>query len=256
MTVPRASRSFDTGAAGYEATVAPTLRPVARRVVERAALRPSERVLDIGTGTGNAAAAAVGGGRTVVGVDGAPGMLELARRKVPTAVFEVMDFTALDFEDASFDVLISSHALHFASDREATLREWLRVTRPGGRLSLSGPGPVEVTPSALYGEIYAGVGIDTRGRYLGPDELRAIAESAGWTGVETEADSSLVVRLETEALFRTWRRIGSRGEATREWSEAQHEELTTAMLAATPRDERGAFVIPFGAVYLSARRPG
>jgi ubiquinone/menaquinone biosynthesis C-methylase UbiE len=255
MTVPRSSQSFDAGAAGYEATIARTLLPVARRVVDRAALRPNERVLDVGTGTGNAAAAAVGEGRTVVGVDGAPGMLEIARARVPAATFEVMDFTALGFEDASFDVLVSSHALHFATDREAALSEWLRVTRPGGRLSLSGPGPLEVTPSAVYAEIYAGVGIDTRGRYLGPDELRAIAESAGWTGVKTEADPSLVIRLETEELFRTWRRIGSRAEATRDWSEEQHEQLTLAMLAATPRDQTGAFLIPFGSVYLSARRP-
>ena len=255
MTVPRASQSFDTGAAGYEATIARTLLPVARRVVERAALRPGERVLDIGTGTGSAAAAAVGEGRVVIGIDGAPGMLELARRNVPLATFEVMDFTALGFADASFDVIVSSHALHFARDREAALREWLRVTRPGGRLSLSGPGPLAVTPSTLYAEIYAGVGIDTRGRYLGPGELRAVAETAGWAGVTTEADPSLVIRLETEELFRTWRRIGSQAEATRDWSEEQHEALTVAMLAATPRDDRGAFLIPFGAVYLSAHRP-
>ena len=255
MTVPRSSESFDTGARGYEATVARTLAPVARHVVERAQLRRGERVLDIGTGTGNAASAAVGDGRTVIGVDGAPGMLELARRAVPEVTFEVMDFNALSFPDASFDVLISSHALHFSRDREATLREWLRVARPGGRISLSGPGPLEVTPSALYAPIYERVGIDTSGRYLGPDDLRAIAEAAGWTDVTTESDPSVVLRFETEELFRIWRRIGSRAETTRDWSEEEHEALTVAMLAATPRDDSGAFVIPFGAVYLAARRP-
>lgn len=255
MTVPRSSESFDAGARGYEATVARTLLPVARHVVERAQLHPGERVLDIGAGTGNAAGAAIGDGRTVVGIDGAPGMLELARRAVPDATFEVMDFNALRFPDASFDVLISSHALHFSRDREATLREWLRVTGPGGRISLSGPGPLAVTPSALYAHIYERIGIDTSGRYLGPDELRAVAEAAGWTDVTTEADPALVIRLGSEELFRTWRRIGSRAEATRDWSDEEHEALTVAMLAATPRDDAGAFVIPFGAVYLSARRP-
>jgi SAM-dependent methyltransferase len=255
VTVPRGSQSFDVGAAGYEATIARTLLPVARRVVERAALRPDEHVLDVGTGTGSAAAAAVGEGRTVVGIDGAPGMLELARHNVPGASFEAMDFTALTFEDASFDVVVSSHALHFARDRETALREWLRVTRPGGRVSLSGPGPLEVTPSALYAHIYERTGIDTSGRYLGPEQLRAVAEAAGWADVATEADPSLVIRLGSEELFRTWRRIGSHAEATRDWSDEEHEALTVAMLAATPRDEDGAYVIPFGAIYLTARRP-
>lgn len=255
MTVPRASESFDAGAAGYEATIARTLLPVARRVVERAALRPNERVLDVGTGTGSAAAAAVGEGRTVVGIDGAPGMLELARRNVPTATFEAMDFSQLTFPDAAFDAVVASHALTFARDREGTLREWLRVTRPGGRLSLSVPGPLEVTPNALYAEIYAQHGVDNRGRYPTSDELAQWAAAAGWVSIETSAEPDLRIRLPSESLFRTWRSIGSRAETTRDWTDAQHDALTSAMLAITPRDDDGAFVIPFGALYLTAERP-
>ena len=40
------------------------------------------------------------------------------------------------------------------TDAGAVLAEWLRVTRPDGRLSLSVPGPRELTPTAIYGEIY------------------------------------------------------------------------------------------------------
>ena len=81
------AQRFSETAAGYAATMAPSLRPVAEAVVRRAQLQPGERVLDIGTGTGSAAAAARGEGRQVIGVDAAPGMLEIARREVPGARF-------------------------------------------------------------------------------------------------------------------------------------------------------------------------
>lgn len=254
MTVPRTSESFDAGAAGYEATIAQTLRPVARHVVALAALQPGEDVLDVGTGTGNAAAAAVGEGRHVLGVDGAPGMLEIARRTVPDARFEVMDFDRLALPDAGFDAIIASHALNLSRDRVATLREWLRVARPAGRLALSIPGPLAVTPTAVYHAIYARHGINTRGRYPTEEQLATDAETAGWTEARTTADATVQVRLPTEALFRVWRSIGSRGESTRDWTPEQHEELTREMLEATPRDRDGTFVIPFGAIYLTAKK--
>ena len=254
MTVPRSSESFDVGAAGYEATIGQTLRPVAARVVELAALAPGESVLDIGTGTGNAAAVAVGEGRRVVGVDGAPGMLEVARRKVPAATFQVMDFGRLDLADDGFDAIIASHSLNFAGDRVATLAEWLRVARPRGRLALSVPGPLAVTPNALYSAIYARHGIDSSGRYPTADQLEREAAAAGWSETSTLEDPSLTIRLANEELFRCWRSIGSRAESTRDWTVDQHEALTRAMLDATPRDGDGTFVIPFGAIYLTARK--
>lgn len=254
MTVPRTSESFDSGAAGYEATIARTLLPVARRVVELARLEAGEDVLDVGSGTGNAAAAAIGEGRRVVGVDGAPGMLEIARRKVPEARFEVMDFDRLDVPDDAFDVVIASHSLNFARDRVATLVEWLRVTRPGGRLALSVPGPLAVTPNALYAAIYAHHGIDSSGRYPTATQLEREAADAGWSEAATIEDPALTIRLTDEERFRRWRSIGSRAESTRDWTPDQHEALTRAMLDATPRDSDGAFVIPFGAIYLTATK--
>ncbi|HEX5578071.1 MAG TPA: methyltransferase domain-containing protein, partial [Candidatus Limnocylindria bacterium] len=60
---------FDATAEGYAATMAPSLRPVAAEVVRRARLQPGERVLDVGCGTGIAAAAARAAGAQVVGLD-------------------------------------------------------------------------------------------------------------------------------------------------------------------------------------------
>jgi hypothetical protein len=61
--------------------------------------------------------------------------------------------------------------------------------------------------------------------------------------------------LADEIAFRTWREIGARGPATAHFTAAQHEALTDAMLAVTPRATDGTLRIPFGALYLTARRP-
>lgn len=249
----RSPAGFSEAAADYLATMVPSLRPVAARVVERAALQPGERVLDLGTGTGSAAAAAMGGWRSVVGVDAAPGMLEVARLAVPGAVFELMDFSALAFEDGAFDCLLAVHSLLFSQDRGATLAEWHRVACPGGRLSLSVPGPLEVTPYAVYGEIYALHGFGDPGRYPSPEGLASLAVQAGWTDVQTDTDPHHAIVLPDDDAFRRWRSIGSRGAATADWSPERRDALTEEMLRVTPRDGDGRLRIPFGVIYLAAR---
>jgi SAM-dependent methyltransferase len=254
QSLPEGSAGFDRSAQGYAATMAPSLHPVATEVVRRAALGAGERVLDIGCGTGIAAAAAVGEGRTVVGVDGSPAMVDIARRDVPGASFAVMDFTDLRFDDGSWDVAISSHALLFANDRVAALAEWRRVVRAGGRLSLSVPGPGERTPVTIYGHIYERYGIDAApSRYPTQTQLAGWAEAAGWRGIATGADPEIAIRLADEEAFRLWRSIGSRAVASARWTDSQHEELTSEMLAVTPRERDGTFRIPFGALFLTAQ---
>jgi SAM-dependent methyltransferase len=250
---PGGSAVFQLNAPGYAETMAPSLRRVAAEVVRRAELVPGERVLDIGSGTGIAAAAAVGEGRTIVGVDGAAAMLDIARREVPSVNFGVMDFNQLAFPDASWDVAISSHALLFAEDPVAALREWRRVVRDGGRISLSVPGPGNLTPSVTYGPIYERWGIGASFSYPDEAELAGWADAAGWRGVSTAADPAMAIRLPDEDAFRTWRRTGSRAGATVGFTEEQHEALTLEMMGVTPREGDGTFRIPFGALYLSAR---
>ena len=252
--MPTPAERFSETAAGYAETMAPSLRPVAAEVVRRAALQPGERVLDTGTGTGIAAAAARGEGRTITGIDAAPGMLAIARSGVDGVTFEDGDFTSLRFADRSFDVVLAAHSLLFATDRVAALAEWLRVTGPRGRLSLSVPGPGSRTPTAIYAEIYDRHGIDTSDRYPTQRALAAWAQEAGWTDIETDADPGTAIVLPDEAAFRTWRAIGSQGPATAHYTAAQHDELTHEMLAITPREADGTLRIPFGAIYLTARR--
>ncbi len=251
---PVSAGYFSDVAAGYLATMVPSLLPVAARVVARAQLEPGERVLDVGTGTGIGAAAAVGEERRVTGIDSAEGMLTLARAQVPAVRFREMDFERLDFGDETFDCLLAVHSLLFAADRGAALGEWLRVTRRGGRLSLSVPGPSDAAPVAIYDEIYARHGIGTGGRYPEPEELERLAAAVGWRDPRTEVDPRHAIVLPDDEAFRLWRSIGSRGAATADWTPERQDALTDEMLAATPRQPDGSLRIPFGVIYLAARR--
>lgn len=245
--------SFSEGAAAYAETMAPSLRPVAAEVVRRAALQPGERVLDLGTGTGTAAAMAADEGRSVVGVDAAPGMLEIARREVPGVELVQADFVHLPMDGATFDVVLAVHALLFADDRVAALREWLRVARPGGRLSLSVPGPGTVVPNVLFGPVYDRYGIAWDDGYPTEDEIAGWAREAGWQEVKTDADPTVAIVLADADAFRTWLGIGARGRATGGWS-ARRLERFHAELMEVARDEGGSgFRLPFGALYLTAR---
>jgi ubiquinone/menaquinone biosynthesis C-methylase UbiE len=101
------------------------------------------RVLDLACGPGTLSrrlAIQVSPGGEVVGIDLAPGMIEVARAaQIPNARFEVMDIERLTFADGSFDAAACGHGIQFAPDLAAALRETRRVLRPTARFAASVP---------------------------------------------------------------------------------------------------------------------
>jgi demethylmenaquinone methyltransferase/2-methoxy-6-polyprenyl-1,4-benzoquinol methylase len=97
-------------------------------------LRPGERVLDVGAGTGVSTAELGRSGAFAVGVDLSVAMLRAGRRTRPTVPLVAGDALRLPFPDASFDAVTISFALRNVVDTGAALRELGRVTRSGGRL--------------------------------------------------------------------------------------------------------------------------
>ena len=102
----------------------------------RAALRlcPGDRVLDVGAGTGVSTAELARSGAYAVGSDISLGMLRAGRRSRPTVPLIAGDALRLPFADATFDAVTISFALRNIVDPASALREFARVTRPGGRL--------------------------------------------------------------------------------------------------------------------------
>jgi SAM-dependent methyltransferase len=132
--------ALDWGGGSYE-SLAAELLPAARVVVETAGLRPGERVLDLGCGTGNAALLAAARSATVTGVDPASRLLEIAlaraAREGRKVTFLPGEAASLPVDDSSLDVVLSVFALVFAPDPDAAAAELSRVLAPDGRIVLS-----------------------------------------------------------------------------------------------------------------------
>ena len=135
------ARQQRTWASGDYAAVAARIHSMAERLVEAADLVAGARVLDVATGSGNAAIAAARCGGEVVGIDYVPTLLDRARVRARAEGLEVelveADAEALPFADASFDAVLSVVGVMFAPDQERAAAELLRVCRPGGTIALA-----------------------------------------------------------------------------------------------------------------------
>jgi ubiquinone/menaquinone biosynthesis C-methylase UbiE len=139
-------------AAGYDGAFAQVTTHFAPFLLRAAHIAPGMRVLDIATGTGLAAEAAlnvVGSAGHVTAADLSPAMAENARVRLGqtrNASVAVEDGQALSFLDGSFDAAICSLGLMFFPDPQRGLTEFHRVLRPGGRAAVS----VNTVPERSY----------------------------------------------------------------------------------------------------------
>jgi ubiquinone/menaquinone biosynthesis C-methylase UbiE len=114
-------------------------------VIEWVHPTPGKRILDLACGPGTLTyrlAVDVLPDGEVVGIDLAPGMIEVARREAPSGLpvrFELMDMEDLGFPDGNFDAASCGHGLSFVPDLHRALAEARRVIKPGSRLGASVP---------------------------------------------------------------------------------------------------------------------
>jgi SAM-dependent methyltransferase len=111
-----------------------------RRAMLLAAVRPRERVLDLGSGAGRFVAALREAGAEPVGVEIAAAALERAARVAPGADLRLLEADgSIPLEHASVDVVWCSEVLEHVADTAHLLLEVRRVLRPGGRLLVTVP---------------------------------------------------------------------------------------------------------------------
>jgi len=126
-------------ATNYEKLMVPALfESWAERILDEAAVKPGDRILDVACGTGIVARTAIkrtgSNGTSVTGLDPNPGMLAVAESNTSGPEWKEGVAEELPFGDDSFNVVVSQFGLMFFQDRTAALREMYRVLAPGGRL--------------------------------------------------------------------------------------------------------------------------
>src|SRR4051812_23493897 len=104
-------------------------RPLFEAVLDAAGVMEGTRLLDIGCGSGLALQLGQRRGAIVSGLDVSPGLLAVARERLPDADLREGDMETLPFADDAFDAVIGVNAFQFAGDPVRALREAARVTR-------------------------------------------------------------------------------------------------------------------------------
>lgn len=147
------ARQQATWATGDFAVIGTRTAFAAELLCEAADLQAGWRVLDVATGSGNAALAAARRGCDAVGVDYVPALLDRARARAAAerlqAEFVPGDAEQLPFPDASFDAVTSIYGSMFAPDHPRAAGELARVCRSGGRIALA-----SWTPDGYVGEMF------------------------------------------------------------------------------------------------------
>ena len=164
---------------------------LAERLVELAAPRRNEQVLDIATGTAFVAILAarlVGESGKVVGVDISAGMLKQAEQAVAAADLNNIelvraDAEALNYAACSFDLIFCCNALPYMSDVPGALRQWHSLLRPGGRLAFNCWAEQSYVNARLLRDIASreGIHISMIGQHTGaPERCCAVLAHAGF----------------------------------------------------------------------------
>jgi SAM-dependent methyltransferase len=247
-------RQQQAWASGDFHAVAARIVLVAEHLCDTADLHAGWRVLDVATGSGNAAIATARLGCTVVGVDYVPALLERGRERAAAEGLEVEliegDAEALPFEDSSFDGVTSVFGSMFAPDHRQAAAELLRVCRPGGTIALA-----SWTPDGFIGELFRTTaahvpppaGVQSPMLWGTEAHLRELfGEDIAWLEVEERTFTWRFPSAEAfVAFFRSW--YGPTLKAFAALDDAGREALESDLIALVERYDRlcgGAIAIP------------
>jgi ubiquinone/menaquinone biosynthesis C-methylase UbiE len=156
------ARQHTAWSSGDYAVVGSTLQIVGEQLCEALDLRAGQRVLDVAAGNGNVSLAAARRWCHVTSTDYVPALLARGEARAAadglSVAFREADAEALPFDDASFDVVVSTFGVMFTPDQEQAAAEMLRVCARGGKIGLA-----NWTPQGFIGQMFK-----TLGQYLPP----------------------------------------------------------------------------------------
>lgn len=239
---------------------APSFGPVWSACHDLARVTTGTRLLDIGCGCGGALGLARLRGAELTGLDAAPDLLGIARRRLPDGSFRTGDMEHLPYEDETFDAVTLINSIMYAADPAEAIREAGRVLAPDGRLAMAvwaepavcefrhvmeamravmpdppeGDGPFTLAGAGALESVMEESGVDpvevreVKTPFTFADEAHYLQAHFGTgpvQGVLRQVDESTV----TEALLDV-------GERFRQYDGAYQLENTFRVVAATPSD--------------------
>jgi SAM-dependent methyltransferase len=237
------SDTYNAAAECFEAPPLAFWNHFGERTVQRAQLSPGAIVLDVCCGAGGSAipaARAVAPAGRVIGVDLAPGLLNLARAKgQPNAEFRHADFEQVYFRPATFDAVLCVFGIFFFEDMSAALQKMWRFLRPGGTLAITVWGPRAFAP---LDDIFPGPHRWTR--LAEPGSVEKLFTDSGIAPVEVSYEDHIQHLASPKDWWTIVNGSGFRGKITPETHDARH-----AACLAIP-----SLSIPLPATYAVARK--
>lgn len=246
------SRCAESYMNGFGVLVGEAISPL----LEATNVGSGDRVLDLGTGPGLAAAAAAQRGAEVVGVDFSDAMLTEARRLHPEIEFHRASAEDLPFEDGDYEVVMGNFVLHHSGDPQAVLEETIRVLREGGRMGFTvWADPAKLEAFGLYFaavEEHAGEAELPHGPLFGVSDFAVFHRMAHQAGFRDSSVKELDIAWRTRSLepyltsFRDWANLGAFPENVRDAIEE------TVQKRAVGYRSNGSYTLPNPAILISA----
>lgn len=258
---------WDRAVIAYEQGWRAQLEPAHSLMLDMAALRPGDRVLDVACGTGLISfrvAEAVGEQGAVVGTDISGEMVEAARNAarlgIGNATFERSDAEDLPFADVTFDAAVCGLGLMYVPDPLRALCEMRRVLRPGGRAAAAVWG---ARRNCGWAEIFpitdARVASDVCPMFfhLGTENMLARTfEAAGFAAVRTERIRTTLHYATDDDALRAAFRGGPVALAYSRFDQAIRQAVHAEYLASIAAFRaRGGYQVPGEFVVVAARAP-
>jgi SAM-dependent methyltransferase len=261
-TVEGARRKYDALADSYE-DIFFYVADAGQRLIDFADPAPGTRVLDVGTGRGAVARAALARGCVVTAVDASPRMVERLTADFPEITGREMDAHHLDFAGSSFDFVVAGFVVQVLHDKALALAEFRRVLAPAGMIALSLERQTIGRLRWLHDlrtEFFAAPAEDTSAtRPAGPmteQQLDHLLVEAGFVDL-TRKSVDLPAPMSDPSAFWEWLARQGLQDAVRTLPGNRRAEFRSRFFAEAERmHNNGGIVLDFGATLHRAHAPG